>query len=125
MTNQEIIDVISKAEYNENGGCVNVMIAHKGKDDYKDTIKPHWDFYDYDYRIKPKKRIVELTKEDLDERIRNNQTLTIIQNEDIVNWQWYNESGIRFCYDATITSYSNLKKFKWADGTNCYKEIEE
>lgn len=124
MTNQEIIDVISKAEYDEKGRCTNIIYRRKDSIGFIQTMRPTWDFCSYDYAVLPKKRIVELTKEDLDERIRNNQTLIIIQNEDIVNWQWYNESGIRFCYDATITSYSNLKKFKWADGTNCYKEIE-
>lgn len=126
MTDQEIIDVISKAEYDEDGLCTNVMYRRKGNPSYSNTAQPTWDFNSYEYRIKPKKRIVDLTKEDLDKRIRNNQTLAIQYDNEILNWESYDKYGIVYA-DSSVRecSWKKLKAYKWADGTNCYKEIEE
>lgn len=128
MTNKEIIDVISKAEYDEDGLCTNVMYRRKGNPPYSTTVQPTWDFNSYEYRIKPIKRIVDLTKEDLDMRIRNNQTLAIKFKGDVLNWESYDDFGIRvFLFPASSQpiKYSKLKEYQWADGTNCHKEIDE
>ena len=58
-------------------------------------------------------------------RLNNNETLVITENDETINWAYYNELGIKFQGMAIFTPYYDLRKFKWADGTNCYKEIEE
>ena len=62
MTNEEIIDVVSRAKYHENGDCINVECRSHDSEKWVKNVKPSWNFYSSDYRIMEPKRIV-ITKD--------------------------------------------------------------
>ena len=126
---QELTDIINAWSRRENIGLFNQAGELIREFEYSDSdgdikgILSAW-IEGWILRIMPIKRIVDLTKEDLDMRLINNETLFITENDETINWAYYNKSGIKFQGMAIFTPYYDLMKFKWADGTNCYKEIE-
>ena len=128
MEIQEMIEVLSKAKKNEKGEYINVECRSKRDidDNWGVASNPIWDFADLDYRIKPEPKRVPLTKEDLIERIKNNQTIAIIHRnlDDIYTWAYIAEGGIKYNGFSNIINFSELMKETFADGTPCSKESE-
>ena len=79
-------------------------------------------------RIKPETKRVPLTKEDLIERIKNNQTIAIIDNQfnTIHNFEYTTiDNSIKYCgYESAIPFAELMLYSSFADGTPCYKEVE-
>ena len=76
-------------------------------------------------RIKPETRRVPLTKEDLVERIKNNQTLLIIdkQFQTIHNFEYILDDCVRYFGYIEPIEFIDLMSYSFADGTPCYKEV--
>ena len=124
MTNLEIIDVVSRAEYVD-GECWNVECRDKCGDDgvWHIVDYPVWNFDNFDYRIKPEPKRVPLTMQDLIDRELSGKTVSLFYDDTVLHILKYNSqyvvliNGFNFDYEYLKNNYTFL------DNTPCYKEV--
>ena len=74
-------------------------------------------------RIKPERKIANLTQQDLIDRELSDKTISVIYNGMVSHILRYSDSKIYFS-EKEIRDYEYLTDFKFLDGTPCYKEVE-
>ena len=74
-------------------------------------------------RIKPERKIVNLTQQDLIDRELSGKTISVIYNKMVSHILRYSDSKIYFS-EKEIRDYEYLTDFTFIDGTPCYKEVE-
>ena len=126
MTNQEMIDVLSRAEYID-GKCVNVQskINMDNNEPWRNNKIPKWDFNSTMYRIKPEPKRVQLTQQDLIERIKLGfEAMWIIENGNTYSLiEAISTDGIYRRYG--FVQFKDLQRhYTFLDGTPCSKEVE-
>ncbi len=77
----------------------------------------------YLIRIKPERKIVNLTQQDLIDRELSGKTISVIYNKMVSHILRYSDSKIYFS-EKEIRDYEYLTDFTFIDGTPCYKEVE-
>lgn len=130
MEISEMIEVLQRAIYAD-GKCVNVEIAESRGNNWRKNDFPLWNFAHHNYRIKPEPKRVKLTMQDMVDRIKKNKTLAVdyktefMDFKTITNWEYFNEVGIKFIGFYELSPFEDLINMNFADGTPCYKEVED
>ena len=95
--------------------------------DYQATIKDIAEEFlsieSIQIRIKPERKTVALTQQDLIDRELSDKTISVIYNGMVSHILRYSDSKIYFS-EKEIRDYEYLTDFKFLDGTPCYKEVE-
>lgn len=85
--------------------------------DWMDTTYPAWEWYDYEYRIKPEPKYRPLKPEEIIELVG-----TVIVDLDgdyyvVSGFKLHNEQPLVFIFQSWVSSLYLLKNFKYKDGT--------
>ena len=122
-TTKEMIEVMQAYDRGEQIECINAL--GEWKED-----KPVWDWFHYDYRVKPKESYVPFdTAEEFLEAQREHGKNVRCKIENCLFNSYVNECGdMILISDYGYTKIEDIgsifSKYEFADGTPCGKEVD-